>query len=155
MNKCGDNLESVNIILNLDYLLEKCSWCIKNNFNNYVRLCKYIEQIIHLSDNNFVSLISNYYLYEIIMQHSNMTQVHPVCNLYCFILLYYYLNILQLKFIKALLLFLKWYNNKMFYKSCYINKIIICTRSKKARKIYTYLENCIEISRYLVKIIKI
>lgn len=55
MEVCHEYLEPMNNIFNLDYLFTKCSWCVKNNFSNHIRVCKYIDQILQLSTNNLVS----------------------------------------------------------------------------------------------------
>lgn len=55
MDLCDDGQQFTRNIFNLDYLFQKSSWCVKNGLVNPVRLCKYIEQIIKLSTNSFVS----------------------------------------------------------------------------------------------------
>lgn len=55
MDVCGDRSKQIKNISNLDYLFHKSLWCIKNNFVNGDRLCMYIEHIIQLSTNSFVS----------------------------------------------------------------------------------------------------
>lgn len=49
--------------LNLNYLFKKSSWCVKNNINSRVRMCKYIDQILELSTNTMVSHNIIIYLY--------------------------------------------------------------------------------------------
>lgn len=88
MEDCGDKIRLK--ILNLDYLLKKTSWCINNNFINYVRLCKYMEQIIELSENNFVSHNALYSCMNILYNFIISLVLILILSVMFFILLLYF-----------------------------------------------------------------